>query len=148
MILREKKRRKKIKSIKIRELNHDTISYCGVFCGGCPSYHKGTCNGCRSTIKKQKRTSKWNCRKRLCCIDKKIFSCGDCADLDGCSIRKSLVIRYKEKYNIGLDSNVKNLTDFGPDTWLKNKIQKYACSGCGGVVSPYDLKCIQCGLDF
>ncbi len=131
--------------IHLRSLNSDVISYCGVFCGGCPSYHVGTCHGCRSEIVKQKRISKWKCRKRLCCLEKKYYSCGDCPDPKGCKIRKPLIKSYLTKYNIDLDQNAQNLSSLGPKDWLREQIRKYLCNQCGGVISPYDLICIQCG---
>jgi len=33
----------------------EKISYCGLYCGACPSYQKKTCLGCRSNNKKQNR---------------------------------------------------------------------------------------------
>ena len=131
--------------IHLRSLNSDVIGYCGVFCGGCPAFHVGTCHGCRSEIVKQKRISKWKCRKRLCCLENKYYSCGDCPDLKGCKIRKPLIKRYFTKYNIDLDQNAQNISSLGPEAWLEGQIRKYLCNQCGGVISPYDLICIQCG---
>lgn len=130
--------------IKQREINEDTIGYCGVFCAGCPSYHVGTCHGCRSEVKNQKRTSKWKCRKRLCCIKKNIYSCGDCAELKTCKTRKNLIKSYITKYNIDLDLNSTKLTELGSSQWLANQVKQYKCSKCNGVISPYDNKCIHC----
>jgi len=134
-----------MKEIRIRPLDSDVISYCGVFCGGCSSYHIGTCHGCRSEVNEQKRISKWKCRKRLCCLEKKYYSCGDCTDLLGCKIRKSLIKSYKINYNLDLDQNAKNVSLYEHEDWLKTQVNKYLCNQCGGVISPYDLKCIQCG---
>ena len=46
---------------------------CGVYCGACPSLHKGTCYSCSSDDRSQKRTSKWNCKIRRCCVDEHKF---------------------------------------------------------------------------
>ena len=45
------------------------LAPCGVWCGACPSFKK-TCLGCASEDPKQKRTSKWGCRIRVCAYDK------------------------------------------------------------------------------
>ncbi|MHA1491694.1 MAG: hypothetical protein ACTSRI_18815 [Promethearchaeota archaeon] len=50
---------------------NEEISYCGLYCGACPSYQKKTCLGCRSNNKKQSRKSKWSCKIRKCCIELK-----------------------------------------------------------------------------
>ena len=134
-----------MKKILLRSLDSDVIGYCGAFCGGCPAFHVGTCHGCRSDILKQKRTSKWKCRKRLCCLEKNYYSCGDCPDLKGCKIRKPLIRRYLTKFNIDLDQNAQKISSLGPEDWLKGQISKYLCNQCGGVISPYDQICIQCG---
>ena len=135
-----------MKKIELRPLDATVISYCGVFCGGCPSYHAKTCHGCRSEETPQKRISKWKCRKRLCCIEKNLYSCGNCADLLGCKLRKPLIHSYLKKYQLNLDQNAKNLISLGADEWLTDQITIYKCSQCGGVVSPYDFLCIQCGF--
>ena len=131
--------------INLRSFNPDVISYCGVFCGGCPSYHIGTCHGCRSEELKQKRTSKWKCRKRICCLEKEFYSCGECPSLKGCKLRKPLIKSYYVRYNLDLDQNAQKINSLGPEDWLKEQIRKYLCNQCGGVISLYDLKCIQCG---
>ena len=131
-------------NIRKKEITEDAIGYCGVFCAGCPSYYVGTCHGCRSDIQQQKRISKWKCRKRLCCIEKELYSCGDCPELEGCKIRKSLVKSYITKYNLDLNLNASNLSQLGPSKWLADQISRYKCSKCKGVISPYDSKCIHC----
>jgi len=133
-----------MKKIEFRQLDSNVIGFCGVFCGGCPSYHAMNCHGCRSEVKNQKRISKWKCRKRLCCLEKKVYSCGNCSEILGCKIRKPLITSYIQKYKLDLDQNAKNLATTGADKWLIEQIAKYACSKCGGVISPYDLHCIQC----
>ncbi|UYP47030.1 hypothetical protein NEF87_003315 [Candidatus Lokiarchaeum ossiferum] len=136
-----------MKKIGLRPLDSNIIGYCGVFCGGCPSYHVGNCHGCRSVDTNQKRISKWKCRKRLCCLEKDIYSCGDCSELIGCRLRKPLIKSYLKKYNLNLDQNAQNLALKGNEEWLIEQRTKYLCPQCGGVMSPYELRCIQCGSE-
>ena len=51
----------------------DSFAPCGVYCGACPSF-KISCNGCGSEDKNQKRKSKWSCKIRVCCFEKKNFN--------------------------------------------------------------------------
>lgn len=54
------------------EPNLNLISYCGLYCGNCPSNKKGKCSGCASN----ERLS-W-CKVRTCNIQKGITSCAEC----------------------------------------------------------------------
>jgi len=49
------------------------IAYCGLYCGACRSYLKGSCPGCAKNEK-----ASW-CKIRACCIENKYKSCADCA---------------------------------------------------------------------
>ena len=128
--------------MRSKEINENANVYFGVFCGGCPSYYAGTCHGCRSEIPNQKRISKWNCKKRLCCLEKNLYSCGNCSELEGCKIRKNLVKRYIANYNLDLNLNARNLSQLGPAKWLADQISLYKCLKCEGIISPYDGKCM------
>lgn len=48
------------------------IAFCGLYCGACRGYLKGTCPGCRDNVK-----AAW-CKLRKCCIEYKLDSCSDC----------------------------------------------------------------------
>lgn len=48
------------------------IAACGLYCGACPKFAKGSCPGCHPN---QKAT--W-CKVRRCCIDQGWQSCADC----------------------------------------------------------------------
>jgi hypothetical protein len=124
------------------------IGYCGVNCKLCPSYQSKTCYGCRSLDKSQKRTSKWNCRIRNCCLEKNLKGCGECPDFYSprnlsCHKRRRLVRRYKEKYNIDLNKNAKSFIKMG-EKWIDIQKQKYTCTKCGGLINPYTNSCYTC----
>ena len=78
----------------------EAIGLCGVFCGGCPAFHAKRCHGCGFENRNQKRSSKWNCKKRQCVIDKEINNCGSCIEVGKCKIRKPLITNYKSRYNM------------------------------------------------
>ncbi len=48
------------------------IAYCGLYCGACKKYLKGTCPGCKENVK-----ATW-CKVRSCCIENIYLSCADC----------------------------------------------------------------------
>ncbi|MDM8528216.1 DUF3795 domain-containing protein [Anaerolineales bacterium HSG24] len=90
------------------------VAYCGLYCGACKKYLKGSCQGC---AKNEKAT--W-CNIRLCCIENNYTSCADCKEFDDVndckkynnfvakvfgvifrSDRRSCIIRIKEVGNDG-----------------------------------------------
>jgi len=48
------------------------ISFCGLYCGACSSFKKGSCPGCGRNEK-----SSW-CKVRKCCLSYGVRSCADC----------------------------------------------------------------------
>jgi hypothetical protein len=48
------------------------VAYCGLYCGACRSYLKGTCPGCAKNTK-----ASW-CKIKECCEDHHLKSCADC----------------------------------------------------------------------
>lgn len=54
------------------ETNAELVSYCGLYCGTCPSYKKAKCPGC---VRNEKAA--W-CKVRSCNIEKGITSCAEC----------------------------------------------------------------------
>jgi hypothetical protein len=127
----------------MKEADVNEVSLCGVFCGGCPAFHKKRCHGCRSENKNQPRISKWKCKLRNCVISKNLISCHECEEFP-CKKRNYLVKRYKEKYTIDLNTNITLLANLGINRWLKAQHEKYLCKHCGGTCSPYTGKCLNC----
>ncbi len=50
------------------------VARCGLYCGACKSYLKGSCPGCAENVK-----ASW-CKVRSCCNERGYASCADCAD--------------------------------------------------------------------
>ncbi len=72
------------------------ISYCGFYCGACPKYVKGDCQGCKGEGPKCAVGYK-ACKVRPCCIEKGINSCADCDEytsVKDCKIYNPLMIRF------------------------------------------------------
>lgn len=69
------------KSYPIMETNAALVSYCGLYCGSCPSYKKDKCPGCAANDK-----AAW-CKVRSCNIQKGLTSCAECdefAEVNDC----------------------------------------------------------------
>jgi hypothetical protein len=58
------------------EANISLVSYCGLYCGACPSYKKVRCPGCAANDK-----AAW-CKVRSCNIQKGITSCALCDEFN------------------------------------------------------------------
>ena len=50
------------------------IAFCGLYCGACGRYLKGSCQGCAKNEK-----ASW-CKLRACCIEHSYKSCADCKE--------------------------------------------------------------------
>ncbi len=61
-----------------KEIPIDTalIAFCGLYCGACRSYLKGSCPGCRDNVK-----ATW-CKVRTCCMENNFNSCADCTGIE------------------------------------------------------------------
>lgn len=122
-----------------------TISYCGVFCELCPAYVRiGSCLGCGSEDHNQRRKSKWQCKIRNCCKERKIDWCSQCDEFP-CSIRRRLDKNYLEKYDIDLEKMCSEMESKQIDNWIAEKKRKWKCTYCQGYIDPYEHTCYECG---
>lgn len=127
----------------------DSIAPCGVYCGACPSFEK-TCNGCASDDKKQNRCSKWNCKIRGCCYNKKKLDyCVFCDEFPCKLMNKKLIdshpgdLRFTYRHEIQeVFIRLKNssLIDY-----LNFQKQRWKCGKCDGTIQFYTYKCNKCG---
>jgi hypothetical protein len=72
---------------KIIPIDENLISYCGLYCGACPTYIKGKCEGCRGNsplcaVGYQK------CKVKPCCIEHNYFSCANCKEFSSVKLCK------------------------------------------------------------
>jgi len=67
-----------MKSINLKPIVADKnlIAYCGLYCGACRAYLKGSCVGCRENKK-----ATW-CKIRTCCEENGFASCADCKSVE------------------------------------------------------------------
>lgn len=74
------------------QINKDEnlITYCGLYCGACPSFTSGKCDGCRSNSAKSAVRYK-KCPVKPCCAENVFFTCADCT--------KHVSVKECKKYN-------------------------------------------------
>ena len=78
--------------------NENLISHCGFYCGACPTYLSGKCEGCRGNSPKCAVGMK-NCKVKQCCAENGFFTCADCtkfAATKSCKEYNPLFIRFGE----------------------------------------------------
>ncbi len=56
------------------KVDPNLIGYCGLYCGACPKYLKGSCPGCHENT-----TAGW-CGIRVCNLEHEYSTCADCSE--------------------------------------------------------------------
>jgi hypothetical protein len=72
------------------------ISYCGFYCGACPKFLKGECQGCKGDSP-ECAVGYNSCKVRPCCINNGYSSCAECKKYDSvsdCKDYNPLMIRF------------------------------------------------------
>ncbi len=128
----------------------ELIAPCGMNCGICRAYLAYThgvpkkrgkvthCAGCHPRAK--------NCYIKRGCpkLSKhQIDSCSQC-DTMPCKKLAHLDKRYRERYNMSMVENLRELKINGVEAFLKNQQEKYRCPNCRDVVSVHDQNCYSC----
>lgn len=65
----------------MKQLNINMVSYCGFYCGACPTLIKGKCEGCKGHNAKCAIGYR-ACKVRPCCIENNYNSCADCREYE------------------------------------------------------------------
>ncbi|MCF8231721.1 MAG: DUF3795 domain-containing protein [Bacteroidales bacterium] len=134
-----------------QEYPHHSLAPCGVFCAACPSFKK-TCLGCSSEERQQKRTSKWNCRIRDCCLyQMKLSFCVDCEAFPCSTHRKKLVDSHRGDprfaYRHEIPEQFPKLKSLGLEDYLAYQRERYSCPDCGAIIQFYRYTCSRCGKE-
>ena len=61
------------------ERSEQLVSYCGLYCGACSAYQKGTCMGCKGDSPNCGIGYR-KCKVRPCCIEKGYSTCAECKE--------------------------------------------------------------------
>ncbi|MFX0100991.1 MAG: DUF3795 domain-containing protein [Candidatus Hodarchaeota archaeon] len=132
------------------KINLDLLAFCGIYSGSCPSYLKGTCLGCRSDSREQKRTSKWGCKIRKCVHENKgLLHCGQCDEFPCKIFEKKLLKNHEDDprfaYRFQTPANFERIKEVGENAWLAEQEQLWSCPDCDGTVAFYECICNKCG---
>ena len=133
-----------------RKFTSDLIAPCGMNCGICKRYlaysrglpkAKGKVVYCQGCIPRNK-----NCFIKRGCTKlarNKAKFCFECDDMP-CNSLGRLDRRYRERYDMSMVKNLRELQEKGMEKFLENQQKKYECPQCGDVVSVHDGKCYTC----
>jgi len=80
----------------IEQINTDLVSYCGFYCGACPTFIEGKCKGCKGDSPKCAVGYK-ACKVRPCCIENQYSSCAECkkyGSVRDCKLYNPIMIRF------------------------------------------------------
>lgn len=123
------------------------VSYCGIYCGACPGFHKGRCKGCRTAVRKSSHKRSCGYGMRICCEEKEIDYCGQCEEYP-CSKINRLIRSQKSRmeydYRHDIPKNFEMIKEEGLNVWLNSQVKKWTCSKCGGQGVFYNLICWDC----
>ena len=129
----------------------ELIAPCGMNCGICKWYlaysrgipkERGKVVHCQGCLPRNKNCFiKRECKK---IANDEIKFCFECDNIP-CKDLNRLDKRYKERYNMSMVENLKEIKDKGMKEFLDNQESKYKCSKCGDIISVHDRKCYVCG---
>jgi hypothetical protein len=139
----------RIKSIKNDDFSENLIAPCGMNCRICIGYfgytmsgkkRKMKCIGCKPRDKSCAFLKKY-CKK----LTKKEFDyCFECSDFPCIHLEKIDKV-YRERYNMSMIKNLKDIKQYGIEEFLKEQKSRYICLECNGVICVHNGKCYQCG---
>ncbi len=127
------------------------VALCGMNCAICKAYlaytHgiprvRGKVTYCAGCLPRAKNCYVIRGCKKL--SKHQIQSCQQCEEIP-CKNLAHLDKRYRERYDMSMIENLKELKEKGIDEFLKNQAEKYSCPTCGDAVSVHDGKCYSCG---
>jgi len=103
------------------------ISYCGFYCGACPKYLKGDCQGCKGDSPKCAVGFK-ACKVRPCCIAKGINSCAVCdeySSVKDCTLYNPFLIRFGQFITrTNRRKGIEMIKERGEDEFVKYMVDK------------------------
>ena len=80
------------------EKNENHVSYCGLYCGACPSFAKAKCKDCRGNTPDCAIGFR-SCKVKPCCVENTYFTCADCKkhqSVKECKKYNPLLVRFGE----------------------------------------------------
>jgi hypothetical protein len=96
-------------------IDPNLIARCGLYCGACGKFQKGSCPGCHENSK-----ASW-CKPRSCCNESGFASCADCKtvqDPRACPKFDSVIANlFGLVFNSDRAACIAKLRDLGPDAY-------------------------------
>ncbi len=107
----------------LKKTDTELVAYCGLYCGACSKYLKGSCPGCHANEK-----ATW-CGVRTCNMENKYQSCAECkefsdpmackkynnfmAKLFGFIFRSNRAACIEQIRQVGIDEHAKKMAESG-----------------------------------
>ena len=121
------------------------IAPCGINCAACYAHLRARkrCLGCQGADA-AKPAHCLTCKIRACAVEKGLEFCHQCAGYP-CKAIRYIDKRYRLSYQHSLIETSLHLKAIGPDAYMAEEREKWACKDCGGVISLHDQACSECG---
>lgn len=136
------------KGIENYILDESLIAPCGMNCGICLGFfgyktngekRKMRCTGCKVRDKSCSFLKKF-CTKLT---KKEVTYCYECIDFP-CKHLEKIDTVYRQRYNMSMIENLKNIRDNGIDSFLKQQEEIYQCPNCGSFICVHNNICYSC----
>ncbi len=134
-------------SIKRKSIQLNMIAPCGMDCALCIGHlrEKNRCPGCNHRDDAIKAGACRRCTIKLCeaqghpnrfCFNCAKYPCRRLRDLDK---------RYRTNYGMSMIGNLEFIRDFGIRKFVVREKTRWACPGCGEILSVHRKECLRCG---
>jgi hypothetical protein len=139
----------KIDSVKKDGFPENLIAPCGMNCRICIGYFGYTTNGKKRKMKCigcKPRDKSCAFLKKYCkkLTKKEVDYCFECSDFP-CSHLLKIDEVYRERYNMSMIKNLKDIKKDGMNKFLEKQQIRYKCQKCGGVICVHNGICYSCG---
>ena len=132
----------------LEDYSKELIAPCGMNCRICLGYfgytttgkkRKMKCIGCKPRDKSCAFLKKY-CKKLT---KKEVDYCYECSDFP-CPHLEKIDKGYRERYNMSVINNLKDIKKYGMGKFLKEQKAKYKCPKCNGVICVHNEECYSC----
>lgn len=97
---------------------HETLSFCGIYCGACKNYKKNmNCMGCR-----YEKELVNDCPTRLCAFKKGLLHCGECENFP-CDELNNFYNDGNQHHKLAFQ-NILRIKEIGIENWLSEQEKK------------------------
>lgn len=98
------------------ESKSQLVAYCGLFCGGCGSYTRGRCKGCKDG------GGFSSCKVRICSIDREYRSCAECEEVLDCKKLNNFISKVMAFiFRSDRKGNLQGIKEMGIERWAEER---------------------------